>query len=101
MEKILEATIKNMTKYADNEEIQIRCLELLDKASQISPEFANMILKLGGSRQILSRLETGNLPSKKTAVQSLQILNKLATNKEALTLLANQSNALFLFNRVY
>lgn len=91
MEVLLEATIKNMNKYGENEEIQIRALEILDRASQITPATANLVLKLGGSRQILSRLEASNIPSKKTGVLSLQILNKLCASKEALNLLANQS----------
>lgn len=97
MEVLLEATIKNMNKYGDNEEVQIRALEILDRASQISPATANLVLKLDGSRHILSRIEGGNIPSKKTGVLSLQVLNKLCASKEALHHLANQSNDRFLY----
>ena len=91
MEALLNAAIKSMAKFTDNEEVQIRGLELLDKASQVSSTMANLVIKLGGSSHILSKLEAGTMPSKRTAVHSLQILDKLCSNKEALNLLANQS----------
>lgn len=90
MDKIIEGTVKMMTKFPDNEEVQTRALELIEKAIEMSPSNVNLILKHGGTRQLIAKFEAQNFTSKKRAAQSLRILNQLADTPESLQLLSNQ-----------
>ena len=90
IEKMLDGIIGNMKKYPDNEELQLGALEVFNTMSQLSPDLNSSIVKMGGSRYIIGKLEE-DLTSKKVGVQCLKLLNNLASaKKDALLLLNNQ-----------
>jgi len=90
IEKMLDGIIGNMKKYPDNEELQLNALEVFNTMSQLSPELNSSIVKMGGSRYIIGKLEE-DLTSKKVGIQCLKLLNNLASaKKDAILLLNNQ-----------
>lgn len=90
IEKMLDGIIGNMKKYPDNEELQLGALEVFNTMSQLSPDLNSSIVKMGGSRYIIGKLEE-DLTGKKVGVQCLKLLNNLASaKKDALLLLNNQ-----------
>ena len=90
IEKMLDGIISNMKKYPDNEEVQLNALDVFQNMSQLSPELNSSIVKMGGSRYIISKLEE-DMTSKKVGIQCIKLLNNMAgSKKDALLLLNNQ-----------
>ena len=66
-------------------------IEILNTLTQISPELSSSIVKLGGSRILISKLED-SLATKKVALNSLKLLDNIASvKKDALKVMNNQS----------
>lgn len=90
IEKILDGIVGNLKKYPDNEELQLNALEVFNTMSQLSPDLNSSIVKMGGSRYIIGKIEE-DLTTKKVGIQCLKVLNNLALGKkDALLLLNNQ-----------
>ena len=56
IEKMLDGIVNNIKKYPDNEEIQLNAIDVFNTMCQLSPELTSTIVKMGGSRAIISKL---------------------------------------------
>lgn len=60
IENMLDGIVSNIKKYPDNEEIQLNAIEVFNTMCQLSPELTSTIVKMGGSRAIISKLGVNN-----------------------------------------
>ena len=96
LENIVAGMVAHMRRAAENEELQLKALELLRKMATVNKEIIAVYLKAGISRFLFQKLDDEELTSQKQALEILALLLLIAKGKkEALLLFNNQSTFFF------